>query len=290
MDRVGLDYETTYTFSYEMRNEMWNELNRLIEKYEVKDDPIAIELVEILKGQRDELDVEVPTEPLTYEQLMGYHLAFPPFFPNQKPFVSDDDFFVRQHEEYFNLTAAFAETIIDRRRAMFVEEMEKKKNRKVTIKYYDAPGWTKLPDAGLSSLVPYQTGETRKIDTTDKYGGAGGDNNFARSGRADNVAILYEGYLHITAIIEEICITSDDGAKLFFNGMLMIDNDGIKNGSVKKCAPVSEGVYKLDLEFFVATGPGHLVLEYGRSGNYAVVDHRLWASVGEKASVAKNLS
>ena len=37
MDRVTLDYDS-YSFSFELKNEMWHEINRLIEKYEVQDD------------------------------------------------------------------------------------------------------------------------------------------------------------------------------------------------------------------------------------------------------------
>merc|ERR1719330_597608 len=48
IDREGLR-ENSYDFSFEMYNEMWFELDRLIEKYEVKDDQIAIDLVALLR-------------------------------------------------------------------------------------------------------------------------------------------------------------------------------------------------------------------------------------------------
>ena len=64
---------------------MWNEINRLIEKYEDQEDQVAIDLVNILKGHRDDLGVEDPADPISYEELMSYHSAFAPFFPNQKP-------------------------------------------------------------------------------------------------------------------------------------------------------------------------------------------------------------
>lgn len=88
----NIPYED-YTFSYEMRNEIYHQVNRLIEKFEVKTDQVGIDLVNILKKHRDRLGITTPSDPLTYDELMGYHLTFPPFFPNQKMFKSDDDFF-----------------------------------------------------------------------------------------------------------------------------------------------------------------------------------------------------
>ena len=240
MDRVTLEYDS-YTFSFELKNEMWHQINRLIEKYEVKDDQVAIDLVNILKGHRDGIGVDPPADPLSYEELMSYHLAFPPFFPNQKPFQSDDDFYVNSHEKYANPDAANIDSIIDRRRAWFEAEMEKKRERKVEIKYYDATGWTSLPAAGLSSLTPYATDTTTTINFPNLSG------EFAGSGRADSVGALFQSYLYVDAVVAQICVTSDDGSKLFLDDVLVIDNDGMHN--VRKiCADVSPGVYKLDLE------------------------------------------
>ena len=63
LDRVDLDYES-YTYSFEMRNEMWHQTNRLIEKYEVQNDTVAVDLVNILKGHRDALGVDTPADPI----------------------------------------------------------------------------------------------------------------------------------------------------------------------------------------------------------------------------------
>jgi len=244
----------------------------LIEKYEVKDDQVAIDLVNILKGHRDGLGVDTPADPISYEELMSYHLAFPPFFPNQKPFTADDDFYVKSHEKYANPDAANIDSIIDRRRAWFEEEMEKKRERKVQIKYYDATGWTSLPSGGLSSLTPYATGTTTRINYRKT------DGEFAGSGREDNVAALFQAYLYVDAVVTQICLTSDDGSKLFLDDDLKIDNDG-KHGVRKVCASVSSGVYKLDLEYFEGSGGAMVVLEWGASrNNLRVVPRRSWAT------------
>ncbi len=277
LDRVGLDYET-YTYSFELKNEMWHETTRLIEKYEVYNDTVSVDLVNILKGHRDAIGVETPVDPISYEQLLGYHLAFPPFFPNQKPFQSDDDFFVTVHETYSNPNASNIDSIIDRRRAWFEAEMEKKRQRKVNIKYYDATGWTSLPTAGLDSLTPYATDTTYSINYKQSEG------EFAKSGRTNDVAALFQGYVHIDAIVTQICVTSDDGSKLYIDDVLYIDNDGL-HGSQEVCAPISAGVYKLDLEYFERGGNSQLILMFGDDYYLRVIPPRSWASVRKKAWV-----
>jgi hypothetical protein len=157
----------------------------LIEKYKVKTDQQDIDLVEILTGHRDALGVDIPSAPITYEELMSYHLAFPPFFPNQKMFVSNDDFYVDVHTKYFNPDIANVESIIDRRRTWFEVEMEKKRERKINISYFEANGWSHLPAEGLASLTPFATDTTYMIN----YKNTGGE--FANSGRHNDVAAYF---------------------------------------------------------------------------------------------------
>ena len=279
LDRDTLDYDS-YTFSHELKNEMWHETNRLIEKYDPYEDQVAIDLVNILKGHRDAIGVDIVTPPISYDELMGYHLKYPPFFPNQKPFVSDDDFFVRQHEMFADPTAAAAESIIDRRRAWFEEEMEKKRERKITIKYYDASGWRNLPAGGLASLTPYDDTDTT---TSINYKFTMGE--FGKSGKTDRVGALFSGYVYADPINTQICVTSDDGAKLYLDGVLKIDNDGM-HAEIKKCAPISVGTYKLDLEYFEAGGGAVLILEWGQSdGSYRVIPPRSWSSVRKESFI-----
>ena len=254
---------------------MWHQLNRLIEKYEVQDDQVAIDLVNILKGHREALGVDTPADPLSYEELLSYHLAFPPFFPNQKPFVSDDDFFVRTHEMYSNPDEANIDSIIDRRRAWFEEEMEKKRERKINIQYYDATGWTALPSAGLSSLTPYATDTTYSINYPQTTG------EFAGSGRVNAVAALFQGYVYADEIVQRICVNSDDGSKLYIDDVLKINNDGLHTEK-RRCAGITVGLHKVDLEYFESEGNSLLVLEWGSNDNgIRTIPPRSWASVRE---------
>jgi hypothetical protein len=273
LDRDTLDYDS-YTYSFELKNEMWHQINRLIEKYEVKEDQVAIDLVNILRGHRDALGVDTPVDPISYERLISYHLAFPPFFPNQKPFVSDDDFFVNSFAKYSNPDLSNIDNIIQRRRDWFEEEMEKKRERKVNIKYYDATGWRSLPAGGLASLAPYDTDTTTKIDYST-------NGEFARSGRTNDVGALFEGHIHIDRTQKYLCITSDDGSKVYLDGALVINNDGL-HVAKQKCADVTECVYKIDIEYFERAGDSVLILKFGPSlDNLRVVPPRSWASVRE---------
>ena len=77
---------------------MWHQLERLITKYGDKDDQVAKDLVALLKEHQDSLDI-IPGEELSYEELMTYHLAFEPFFPDQRDFETDDDLYTTYHDD-----------------------------------------------------------------------------------------------------------------------------------------------------------------------------------------------
>jgi len=271
LDKIDFDIEA-YTFSFELKNEMWNEINRLIEKYEDRGDQVATDLVDILRGHQDELGVDTPTDPISYEHLMGYHLAYPPFFPNQKPFESNDDFYMNSYSQYFNPDMAVAESLIDQRRNEFEEEMEEGRDRNINISYYDLDGWTSLPLAGLSSLTPYAT------DTTYSIAYKGNPGEFATSGLAGNVAALFKGYLYADSVVTEVCVTSSDGSKLYLNNTLRVDNDGVHSRR-RVCAAISEGVYEFDLEYFDTSGGAVIFLEWGTDGTYRDIAPRYFTSV-----------
>ena len=266
---------------------MHNELERLITKYEVQSDQVAQDLVEILRKHRDRLGITEPVESIDYERLLSYHLEFPPFFPHQKEFISDDDFYVRTHEMYLNIDAQNIESIIDRRRAWFEEEMRKKRERVIQIKYFDAPNWSTLPagDQPLRNMVPYKTDTTYSIDY------ANGVYEFATSGKVDNVAASFEGRVWVDNVIEYICVESDDGAKVYIDGVLAIDNDGL-HGTQRKCFNVKSGeegdfrsgaMKHVYVEYFERGGHAHLVMQWGTTRDndlrFRTIPPRSWASV-----------
>lgn len=100
VDRDGLR-EESYDFSFEMFNEMWYELERLITKYGDGTDQVSIDLVALLREHQDTLGITPdPSMKLTYEELMVYHLAFPPFFPDQVPGAYHTDAFFPNQMEF----------------------------------------------------------------------------------------------------------------------------------------------------------------------------------------------
>jgi hypothetical protein len=127
----------------------------------------------------------------------------------------------------------------------------------VSIKYYHANNWSSLPPDGFLNRLPYKTDST----TTINYPLSSGE--FATSGKSDNVAALFEGDLHIGPSIEKICVLSDDGSKLYLNGDLVVNNDGL-HGSETKCGNVNEGEhYNFVLEYFENGGEIELKLLWG---------------------------
>ena len=89
----------------------------------------------------------------------------------------------------------------------------------------------------------------------------------ATSGRSEHVGALFEGYLRVGPLIKTICVTSDDGSKLFLDKILVIDNDGL-HGPEKKCSSdIQEGLFALKLEFFEHTGGALCILEWGPNEN-----------------------
>jgi len=108
IDRGGLT-EHSYDFTFEMTNEMWYQLERLITKYGVKSDQVAQDLVALLTEHQQSLGITPdPSKRMSYEEIMTYQLAFEPFFPDQKPFTHHTD-------AYFPKQKAFNSSKYDRR-------------------------------------------------------------------------------------------------------------------------------------------------------------------------------
>jgi hypothetical protein len=150
----------------------------------------------------------------------------------------------------------------------------------VTVKYYVATrpnwaglavSWNELPPEGLSSLSPYKTDTTLSINYPSTRGA------FATSERDKNVAALFEGYLYVDSDINTICVTSDDGSKLYLDDELKINNDG-RHDSVRICKSIAGGLqYKFALEYFEAIDSAELILKWGPSASaLSVVPSTAW--------------
>ena len=113
-----------------------------------------------------------------------------------------------------------------------------------------------------------------------------GGGPFAGSGRSDNIAALFEGFLNFPSggASTEVCIVSDDGSKLYINGNKQIDNDGL-HGDVRKCKSFAlSGPQKVTIEFFERTGGATMVVEWRLSGSSrTVVPASAWVEAGVSA-------
>jgi hypothetical protein len=82
-----------------------------------------------------------------------------------------------------------------------------------------------------------------------------------------------------TSNVAGFCITSDDGSKLFINGEMVIDNDGL-HSDVRKCGSVEVDDPEIDVvvEFFERGGGATLILEWSPPGTsaYSVVPADSW--------------
>jgi predicted alpha/beta superfamily hydrolase len=116
-------------------------------------------------------------------------------------------------------------------------------NLKPGLKYSYYEGvWDSLPD--FSKLTPKKRGTTENLDL-----------KFAL--KKDSFAVLFEGYIHVTKKdLYDLWIVSDDGAKLYFNNELLLDNDGLHSADrpVVKLIPLNPGYYPIMIRFFERAG------------------------------------
>ena len=99
--------------------------------------------------------------------------------------------------------------------------------------------------------------------------------------------MLFPGYLAFELSDSYyICITSDDGSKLFIDDSLVIDNDG-SHGAVEKCAVYNAlaGVKKVQIEYFEGGGGSVLFVEWVPLSRPP--EHRLIRVINASAFVPK---
>ena len=91
--------------------------------------------------------------------------------------------------------------------------------------------------------------------------------------------------MYASEIVQRICVNSDDGSKLYIDDVLKINNDGLHTEK-RRCAGITTGLHKVDLEYFESDGKALLVLEWG-SDDYGIraIPPRAWASVSDKAAL-----
>jgi hypothetical protein len=115
----------------------------------------------------------------------------------------------------------------------------------ISARWYALTGdTTVLPD--FAALTPYGSDVLANINIVSTSG------NFSTSGRPDYVAAVFEGYILIpTTGVWNLSTESDDGSKLYVDGQLIVNNDGL-HGMVDRTGQVAveAGYHLYRVEFF----------------------------------------
>jgi len=137
--------------------------------------------------------------------------------------------------------------------------------------YYELSAPEVLPD--FDALVAYASEVVPQVD----FESTGEE--FAGSGRADEVGAVYTGWLDVPeAGLWTLITVSDDGSKLWIGDELVVDNDGLhgmrtRSGDIALAA----GLHPMRLEFFENGGGAGLRLRWSgpNVGTQAIPAERL---------------
>ena len=127
-------------------------------------------------------------------------------------------------------------------------------------RYYAITGLTALPD--FTVLTPYLRSTMPLLG----YGSTTG--NCVGSGRTDNVGAVFEGWLTTaTEGTHTLSLTSDAGSRLWLDGVLVVDHDGLHSYSEKTgTAYLEAGRHSIRVAFFDTTGACGLALKWAVPG------------------------
>lgn len=115
----------------------------------------------------------------------------------------------------------------------------------LSVRYYALGDATSFPD--FTTLTPFQTTTATGINIAQTEG------NLASSGRADNVGIVYEGWVNVTTPnVYAFRLAANEGAKLYLNGRLEIDNSGPNSSDIERLRHIGlrVGFHHLRVEYY----------------------------------------
>ena len=145
--------------------------------------------------------------------------------------------------------------------------------------FYDIPSSTSvLPD--FSTLTPFGSSVHDRIDFA-STGGA-----FADTGRSDNIAVSWNGFVTIPESgFWTFGTTSDDGSRLWIGDELVVDNDGL-HGMQSRSGEIGldAGTHAIRVDFFERGGGAGCIVQFGGPGvPFGVIPDANWSHGGGEA-------
>jgi hypothetical protein len=119
--------------------------------------------------------------------------------------------------------------------------------------YYEGV-WDSVPD--LSKLTAKKTGITASL-------------NLDFAVKKDSFAVRFEGYIQITKKdLYDLWVSSDDGAKVYLNDQLLLNNDGLHSADIAMASliPLNPGYYQVRIDYFEKNGGESITLGYLKTG------------------------
>jgi len=113
--------------------------------------------------------------------------------------------------------------------------------------------WSKLPD--FDRLRSVASGISHGIDISSKKG-------------SEKYGFIFEGFIKVpTDGVYTFYVSSDDGSKLFIDGNILVDNDGLHSSNEKNAeTPLAKGYHPFKVLFFQGTGGDDLQVQWKGPG------------------------
>ncbi|HEX8876323.1 MAG TPA: S8 family serine peptidase [Phycisphaerales bacterium] len=129
--------------------------------------------------------------------------------------------------------------------------------------YFDLAALTpvlEVPNFGEATLV------ASKVDSVIAAGTGGG--GLGGTGLTANAGAVFRGFFNIPGDdIYRFYLTSDDGARVYINNELLVDNDGVHTASeASGFVPLKAGLHRFRVEYFNAADTGTISMRYEAFG------------------------
>jgi hypothetical protein len=124
----------------------------------------------------------------------------------------------------------------------------------VIADWYALNAPTGLPD--FATLTRYGSGLLTSVNIASTTG------NISTSGRADNLGVVFDGYVNIaTSDVYRFYLTSDDGSEMFLGSTMIIDHDGLHGMTEKASSNIGlkPGKHRVKINYFESTGGAGIV-------------------------------